>query len=162
MPFTATYTAFCDAQPDAVWAILSDISNWPSWDVRLENTQLHGNVKSGSSYTLKPTHGNEIKIEVVQVGNHTLKDRAKLGIGTVATERTITPIDGGCLITQTLTATTDARHTRTFGKVFWPEWSQGIIESTKALASAAVKGSPSRTFPVSDEIEQLLAAHRNV
>jgi hypothetical protein len=159
MAFTVTYTAFSDSDPDSVWKTLMDIESWPSWDVRLKSTSSDGPLKPGSRYTLAPSHGNEVSIDVVKAENYLFHDVAKLELGTVETERTIEPVDGGCLIKQTMRADIKPDMTRTFGVVFWDAWSQGMIDSAKALANAHTA---KREFASPENFDRLIAEHRNI
>jgi hypothetical protein len=161
MSFTVTYTAFSEASPDDVFRTLMDIERWPSWDVRLQSAYSSGPLKAGGKYTLNPVHGNEITIDVVKVGGHKFHDRAKLEMGTVETERSITPSGKGCLITQTMRADVKPELAQTFNAVFWDPWSQGMIDSTKALANVNAKDSH-KAFAETRQVERLLSAHKNL
>ncbi|HEX8000718.1 MAG TPA: SRPBCC family protein [Pyrinomonadaceae bacterium] len=163
MLFTVTYTAYSGASPDAVWKTLTDIESWPTWDARLERTSSDGPLRAGSKYTLNPVHGNEVTIDVVKAEGYNFNDRAKLDLGTVETERSVTPLEGGSLITQTMRADIEADSARAFGLVFWDSWSQGMIDSTKALANKASQQTQGKKQPYASgkDVENLLSRHRN-
>ena len=141
MTFIVTYTAFSEAKADDVFAVLTDLENWPSWDVRVQRAHSHGSKKgaAGVSYTLKPSKGNEVTIQITKADNHQFNDVAKLEIGTIETDRKVEDLKaGGSLVTQTMRANIKDSAQEAFAEVFWEEWSQGIINSTKALAKAPV------------------------
>jgi hypothetical protein len=142
MPFTVTHTAYSEASPDDLWNTLTDLNNWPSWDGRLESVRSIGSPKAaaGGSYSLKPAKGNEITAQIVKAENGVLQDIAKLQFGTIETERSIHGLarGKGSLVTQTMRANINEDAAAHFAGVFWDHWSQGIIESTKALAQAPV------------------------
>jgi hypothetical protein len=160
MTFIVTYTSFSDATPDQLWDTLLDIDSWPSWDVRLESTRSSAGLKKGSTYSLKPVNGNEIEVEVLKADRHVFTDIARVGFGTIETERRIAAADGGSLITQTMRAKIKPESIRAFAKVFWDVWSQGMIDSAKALANVPKQQAPAFASP--DEVAHLVAQHRNV
>lgn len=136
MKFIVTYTAYSDSNVDEVWAALADINRWREWDVRLESTQSASGAKAGASYTLKPKAGNPQTIEIVKASDGIFHDKVKLEFGSVETERTVVANGvGGSIVTQTMHANIAPESAKVFQNVFWPEWSQGIIDSTKALAN---------------------------
>jgi hypothetical protein len=160
MTFLVTYTTFSDASPDTIWATLIDLRDWPSWDVRLENIRADGPAKAGGTYYLTPVAGNEIEIKITSAEHHKFNDVTKVEFGTIETERSVAATDGGSIVTQTMRAEVKPEFVHTFSKVFWDIWSQGIIDSTKALANAHVKSKKPYATPTN--VERLISAHRNV
>ena len=149
MQLTVTYTAYSESSPDEIWELLLDINSWPNWDVALERTKLSSAAKAGARYSLKPFNGHEIDIEITKTDNHTFSDLAKLEFGAIETDRSVVSAGEGSLVTQTMRANIDDNAVRTFSTVFWDAWAQGIIDSTKALATAPVRNS-------------FVSTHRNV
>jgi hypothetical protein len=53
-----------DASPEQLWATITDIEGWSSWDPEIEFTRLNGPLALGSSFTLKPKGGPKVKLTV--------------------------------------------------------------------------------------------------
>ncbi len=149
MTLTVTHSAFSESDPDEVWAVLINHADWPKWDKRLESVRASSTAKSGTSYSLKPVDGHEVTIQVTKAKDGVFTDVAKLEFGTIETERTVSPTKGGSIVTQTMRANINPEAVKTFHKVFWPEWAQGIIDSTKALAEAPTN-------------QEFVSRHRNI
>lgn len=160
MTFLVTYTHFSDAPTETIWATLTNLEAWPSWDVRLEKVRSNGPAKAGNTYHLTPVAGNEIEIRIISAERNKLHDVTKVEFGSIETERSVAAVDGGSIITQTMRAEIKPEFARTFSKVFWDIWSQGIIDSTKALANVKAKSRTPYAAPVN--VERLIAAHQNV
>lgn len=150
MPFVMTNSAYSESDIKALWAVLTDINGWPSWEVKLKITRSDGPAKTGGTYVMHPEGANAVTIHILKAADYVFHDQAKLDFGTVETERTLVAEKaGGTLITQTIRANIQPESVRTFQRVFWPFWSQGVYDSTKALAAEP-------------ERRALLARHRNV
>jgi hypothetical protein len=162
MTFLVTYTYHSDATPKAVWDTLISLNEWPSWDVRLESVRSNGPAKTGGVYFLKPVQGNEIQIRITKADDNVFNDVAKLEFGTIETERTVKAANGGTLITQTMRANINPEFVRTFSKVFWDVWSQGMIDSSKALANAPIKTRTTQLYAQPEDITRLVQAHMNI
>ncbi|PTE06661.1 SRPBCC family protein [Mesorhizobium helmanticense] len=160
MTFVVTQTYLSEASPETIWATLTDLEAWPSWDVRLERVTTDGPAKTGRTYRLTPVAGNEIEIKIISAERNKLHDVTKVEFGSIETERSVVATNGGSLVTQTMRADIVPEFAHTFSKVFWDVWSQGIIDSTKALANAHTKSRTPYATPV--DVERLIAAHRNV
>ncbi len=168
MPFTLTYTAFSVAPVATIWQNILDIATWTSWDRRLEATKVfNGGAQAGAHYSLKPWLGNEIVVRVLEVddNNHYFHDQAKVQFGTIETERSVQAVAGGSLLTQTMRADINDQYLHAFARSFWPDWAQGLIEATRALALASDLQSGSLGAPkpaeAKKQFEELLEAHTN-
>lgn len=151
MLFTVTYTTHSDADPKELWSVLLDINSWTAWDVRLLSTHIDAAARAGNTYTMQPIGGNPKQIQIVRAADGVFQDVSKLEFGTVETERKVTANEGGggSIVTQTMRADIAPASVKAFQQNFWDGWSQGIIDSTKALAKE-----PAR--------RALLAKYRNV
>jgi hypothetical protein len=135
--FIVTYSAFSEASADDVWKTLTDLTTWTAWDTKLENVVTLGAKKAaaGVTYTLKPEAGNEVTVKITKADDYVFEDEAKLVFGTIQTRRSVHPLkEEGCIVTQTLRANVDEKDADDYAEVFWADWSQGLIDCTKALA----------------------------
>jgi hypothetical protein len=150
-----------------IWGKILDIATWTSWDRRLEAINIIGSAHAGANYTLKPWLGNEIVVEVLEADEnaHYFHDKAQVKFGTIETERSVTAVAGGSLLTQTMLANIDDKYLHAFARSFWPDWAQGLIEATRALALASDLDSGALGAPqpqaAKQEFDELVAAHRN-
>ena len=56
-PAIASTAAVLDAPVEAVWAVLSDIEGWPSWNPDVKQARLEGPLASGTRFTWKAGPG---------------------------------------------------------------------------------------------------------
>jgi Polyketide cyclase / dehydrase and lipid transport len=63
-----SYSTTTDVSSSNLWAVISDIANWSTWDAEIEFTRLEGSPSSGSEFILKPkgAPGVMLKIEEFQ------------------------------------------------------------------------------------------------
>jgi carbon monoxide dehydrogenase subunit G len=52
-PVTSTRELKIEATPEAVWSLLTDINNWPSWNTAVSRARLHGAFVPGSVFRWK-------------------------------------------------------------------------------------------------------------
>jgi hypothetical protein len=169
MSLTLTYTAFSVQTADEIFKLILDVANWTQWDRRLEYTTAIGHVHTGASYTLKPWLGNEVTIEVVESDSSKryFHDRCQVQFGTIETERSVEQVGPFALLTQTLRAQVDPTFLHAFSRSLWPDWAQGMVEATRALAlkadldSKKLGGGASAQVVPKAEYDKLLAAHVN-
>lgn len=150
MLFVLTNTVYSESDAKDLWAVLTDVNGWPSWEPKLKVVHPDGHAKAGGTYVLHPEGANAVTVQILKASDGVFHDLAKLEFGTVETERTIVAHKtGGSIVTQTIRANIQPDAARTFQRVFWPQWSQGVFDSTKALAREP-------------ERKAHLARHRNV
>ncbi len=51
---------FINASPEKVWQVLTAIQNWDTWNERIKDPQLEGNLNTGSTFTWR-INGSKIK-----------------------------------------------------------------------------------------------------
>lgn len=146
--FRVQQTSLVEASSEKAWKQLISLSQWPQWDRRLESVNAK-EIKEGAMFSLKPSVGNEIAIKIDSIKERCFSDSANLQFGKITTKREIFPIDQDhCLLTQSMTATVDLKIASLFAKTFWPEWRQGILDSTQRFGTHVSQS-------------ELLALHKN-
>jgi uncharacterized protein YndB with AHSA1/START domain len=90
------YTAETTAPRDAVWAVLSDLNNWASWDTSLEWVRLNGAFGVGATVVMKPYGQDPITSVIVDaVPNERYADQTEFGGVTLGFSHTLTPTEAG-------------------------------------------------------------------
>lgn len=56
-----------DIDREAVWQVLTDINNWPTWHADLEYCRLEGDFAVGQHFLLKPKGIGEVKILLTEI-----------------------------------------------------------------------------------------------
>lgn len=52
-PVKCSKTVIISANSEKVWAVLTDISNWPAWQTDISKSFLHGDLKPGRTFNWK-------------------------------------------------------------------------------------------------------------
>ncbi|MFD8483244.1 SRPBCC family protein [Kitasatospora sp. NPDC059673] len=90
------YTADTTAAPHAVWAVLSDLNSWPSWDTSMESVTLDGPFAVGSKVAMTPTGQEPIVSVITQIEeNHVYADETEFGGTTLRFSHTLTALPEG-------------------------------------------------------------------
>lgn len=98
-----TYQHTTDASPEQLWATITDIEGWSSWDSEIESTKLNGPLALGSSFTLKPKGGPKVKLTVEKFSCPTrFADLSHLPLGKMRTVHEFLPTAKGTQITITI------------------------------------------------------------
>ncbi len=53
-----------------IWELMTDVNNWKRWDTSVDFSELHGEFKAGTFFTLKPKGGPKVKIQLVEVRSY--------------------------------------------------------------------------------------------
>lgn len=98
-PATARGSIQIDASPETVWAIISVIESWPTWNPDVTESELHGALAAGSTFTWKAGPG-KIHSELLDVDapRRIAWTEKTLGITAIHTWD-IDPNDGGVELT---------------------------------------------------------------
>lgn len=64
--WTAEHTILTNLPARAIWNTWADIENWPRWDRGLEWCKTEGAFQAGTTYTLKPVGGPEVRAEITE------------------------------------------------------------------------------------------------
>jgi uncharacterized protein YndB with AHSA1/START domain len=57
-PVKCSKTVIINASSEKVWAVLTDISNWPAWQTDISKSVLHGDLKPGRTFNWKSGGAN--------------------------------------------------------------------------------------------------------
>jgi uncharacterized protein YndB with AHSA1/START domain len=101
------------ASPAAVWRVLRDLDDWPSWDTSMEWVRLQGPFRVGSEVVMKPKGQDPITSVIVEaVEDRVYADRTDLGEVTLRFSHTLEPLaSGGTAVTHRLEITGPAADT---------------------------------------------------
>ncbi len=61
------YSTETDVKPEAIWAVLEDVSAWNTWESGLKSSRLSGEFVSQSIGELNPISGPKIAMRLVEV-----------------------------------------------------------------------------------------------
>lgn len=64
------HTGETDASPEAVWRVLRDLDEWPSWDTSMEWVRLQGPFGVGSEVRMKPIGQDAITSTIVEASEN--------------------------------------------------------------------------------------------
>src|ERR1700727_3084381 len=53
--------------PEAIWAVLSDLDQWPSWDTSMERVALQGPFAVGSQVSMTPQGQDPIVSTIIAI-----------------------------------------------------------------------------------------------
>jgi hypothetical protein len=66
--WTRTYSKTYEGlDKEKLWAIWTDVNNWPSWHGDLDYCKLEGSFAIGNSFTLKPKGAPAVKIILTEI-----------------------------------------------------------------------------------------------
>lgn len=77
-----SHTQQTTAHPRSVWAVWTDVPNWPNWDSALRSARLSGEFGEGATGWLKPDKGFRVRFRIVDVEpgrGYTLKTPVPFG-----------------------------------------------------------------------------------
>src|SRR5438067_512746 len=83
--FQISHSEPTKATPEQIWALWSDINNWPQWDLGLEACRLEHNFAAGNTFTLRPRGSDQditAELKVVEP-NRRFSDTTQLPFGTL-------------------------------------------------------------------------------
>lgn len=94
--WSQTYTHTTAADPDAVWAVLSDVDGWSAWNDGIDTLVLDGPVAIGTSFRMKPPGEEEITSTIVELDPpRVLTDLTEFAGLAVRVEHRVEPAGGG-------------------------------------------------------------------
>jgi uncharacterized protein YndB with AHSA1/START domain len=139
--FRATHTQQTKATPEQIWALWSDVDNWPDWDLGLEACRLQGPFAVGNRFTLRPRGSHEditAELQVV-VPNRRFSDATVLPFGTLQALHEIDTDSGETRVTHTIIAEIVEEKAEFFANSIWKNVEHGLKGSVAKLAALAEK-----------------------
>lgn len=61
------YTVETTADPQDLWSIWQDVTNWNTWDQNIEYSTINGPFTEGTSGILKPKEGPSVRIKITSI-----------------------------------------------------------------------------------------------
>lgn len=91
---------------EQIWKLMSDVNRWNTWDKSVEHSEIHGDFKTGTFFTLKPVNVPKVKIQLVEVRPDTyFKDLTIFPLAKMTGEHTYEDTPDGLKLTVTMTIT---------------------------------------------------------
>lgn len=82
-----------NTNPERVFAIYEDVTNWKRWDPDVESSYITGPFSAGTTGKLKPAKGPETRIQIVAVEkNKSFTVQSRLPLCTMTFEHELLPI----------------------------------------------------------------------
>jgi hypothetical protein len=137
--FSVTHTEPTTAQAAQVWALWTDVNNWPDWDVGLEQCAIDGAFEAGNGFTLRPRGAPEaIRAELTEVKpNEGFVDETTLPFGVLRAKHAFIKGSDGNAVTHTIEADVAPEKADFFAKVIWSGMETGLPESVRNIVKAA-------------------------
>jgi hypothetical protein len=131
------YAAETAASPEAVWAVLRDLDQWPRWDTSMERVARQGPFAVGTRVAMTPVGQEPIVSTIVAITEPVYyADRTDLGPVTLEFSHTLTRLaSGGTLITHRLEITGDGA--AELGPQLGPEITADFPEAMDGLLACA-------------------------
>jgi uncharacterized protein YndB with AHSA1/START domain len=90
------YSLDADVAAEAVYALYSDVSTWPSWDGGVEKVTVDGPFAAGTTGTFTPTGGDPLRFTIVSAEpGRGFVDEFPLPGAMLRGTHTLTPLAGG-------------------------------------------------------------------
>jgi hypothetical protein len=137
--FRASHTEQTTATPDKIWALWSDVNNWPQWDLGLEACRLHDAFAVGNKFTLRPRgSGQDITAELQVVEpNRRFSDSTQLPFGRLQASHEIDTASGTTTVTHTILAEIAEEQADFFANAIWKNVEHGLKGSVAKLTALA-------------------------
>lgn len=125
--FAATASVTVSAMMHDIWAVWADINAWKTWNPDLDSSEMHGNFKAGTAFTLRPHDGPpvEVVIKTVSQGEE-FTDEALLPFGVIRNSHRMEPLDDRVRITHEVEAVVEAGSADMFAAEIWPGLQAGV------------------------------------
>lgn len=131
------HTGETEANPEAVWRVLSNLDEWGSWDTSLEWVRLQGPFAVGSRVVMKPLGQDPITSVIVEAVEDTLyADQTDMGGVTLRFSHSLQPLrTGGTRVVHRLEITGPAADQ--VGPELGPAITEDFPEAMEALLARA-------------------------
>ncbi|KAB8142219.1 polyketide cyclase [Chloroflexia bacterium SDU3-3] len=98
--WSTTYSQKIAAQPEAIWALLSDVATWKLWNAGVGNVEIAGTFASGTWFAMTLPDGELIRSQLIEVQHaRHFTDETWMGETAVRVEHRIEALPaGGCQV----------------------------------------------------------------
>lgn len=94
--WVAEFRGTAEADPAAVWKILSDVDRWGSWNEGIETITLAGPLAVGATFRMKPSDEDEMTSSIAELEvNRLLTDVTEMGELTIRVVHRLEPLSSG-------------------------------------------------------------------
>jgi uncharacterized protein YndB with AHSA1/START domain len=137
--FRISHTEETTAAPEKIWALWSDVNNWPQWDLGLSQCRLDEEFAAGGKFQLRPRGSDQdITAELQDVEpNRRFSDVTRLPFGTIRASHEMDTAAGKTKVTHTIEADVSEEHADFFANVIWKNMQHGLPGSVQQLKQLA-------------------------
>jgi polyketide cyclase/dehydrase/lipid transport protein len=90
--WTTEYTQSTAVSPEALWALLSDVNNWGSWNQGIETITMDGPLALGTTFRMKPPGEDTVTSTIAELQeNRVLTDVTDMGELTIRVVHRLDP-----------------------------------------------------------------------
>jgi hypothetical protein len=134
--YIAAATVTVKASQHDIWAIWVDVNGWTNWDQGLAKTEMRGNFKAGTTFTLTPQGGQPVQVTIKTVTQgEEFSDEAVLPFGSIRTTHRMEPLGDRVKMTHEVTAEIKADARAFFEGEIWPHMQIGLPVSLNNIVS---------------------------
>lgn len=139
--FQISHTQETTATPEQIWALWSDVNNWPQWDKGLSACRLDDSFAAGNKFKLRPRGTDQdIISELREVTPHRgFRDFTQLPFGTVQAIHELDAAGGKTKVTHTIVADIAEEQADFFANAIWKNMEDGLRPSVEQLTRLAEK-----------------------
>jgi len=88
---------------EQMWALFSDVNNWPAWDKGVAFAELNGRFEKGNNFMFQPKGGPKLKIGIVEATeNKSFTDFTRFPLAKMYGQHTFEDTADGLRITTTM------------------------------------------------------------
>jgi hypothetical protein len=126
--FKSSYTTTTSASPADIWALWTNVKDWPSWDYGTERADIRGDFAAGSVISMTPRNGSPIQVQLKKViTNKEFSDEAVLPSGVVRTVHRIDQHGKHVAVTYEVVAEISEDAAARFQAEMWPHLQGGVL-----------------------------------
>ena len=134
--WTTEHTLVTDATKESIWKVWADVENWSQWDKEVEWCKLNGKFEAGTTYTLKPVGGPEVKATIKECNRLVgFTDISALPLVKMEFAHEMIDVPGGVKMTHRVTISGPLSFL--FAQVIGKKTAQGLSEAMNRLVNLA-------------------------
>lgn len=126
------------ATSESIWALWTDVNNWPAWDHGLQECTLEGEVKVGQTFKLTPKNGIQFTTEITELKeNERFCDLTKTPFGKIVGSHIVEQTKNGIKVTHVIHAEVSGEKVDFFEKNLLPKWENGLLNTVQNIVHMA-------------------------